>query len=107
MSRRWFAVSAVLALTALSAHAADPARSRPTEITLDETALRSLFELAPGVVPADGGGVTVSAFAVEVVVARIGEDGRIVKACVDNGDGAKKFLAAPVDKIGKPEGHEQ
>lgn len=107
MSRRWFAVSAVLLLTALSAQAADPARSSDAALPLDEHALKAMFDLAPGVIVADGGGVTVSAFAVEVVVARIGEDGRLIKACVHSEEAARKFLTAPIEKVAKAEGHEQ
>ncbi len=107
MSGRWFAVTAVLALTALSAHAADPARSRDAALPLDETALRAMFDLAPGVVPTDGGGTTVTGFAVDVIVARIGEDGKIVKACVDTHEAAEKFFTAPIEKVAKAEAQDQ
>ena len=107
MSRRWFAVTAVLALTALSAHAADPARSREAALPLDETALRAMFDLAPGVVATEGGGTTVSGYAVDVIVARIGEDGKIVKACVDTHEAAAKFFTAPIEKVAKPEAQNQ
>ena len=107
MSRRWFAVTAVLALSALSAHAADPARSGEAALPLDESALRAMFDLAPGVVPTEGGGTTSSAFAVEVVVARIGADGKIVKACVDTHEAAEKFFTAPIEKVAKAEAQEQ
>ena len=107
MSRRWFAVTAVLLMTALSSYAADPARGREAALPLDENALRALFDLSPGVIEADGGGVTVTAFAVEVVIARIGEDGKLIKACLDSEDAAKKFLTAPIEKVARPEGHEQ
>src|SRR5215212_10260022 len=108
MSRPWFAATAVLAASlALSAHAADPARSRTAELPLDETALRAMFDLAPGVVATEGGGTTVTGFAVDVVIARIGQDGKIVKACVDTNEAAQKFLTAPIEKIAKSEAQQQ
>lgn len=109
MTRRLLTVAAVLTLTALSARAADPARSREAvAVPLEESAaLRALFDLAPGVISDDRNGVTVSALTVEVVVARIGEDGKLVKACVNSEEEARKFLTAPIEKVQKAEGHEQ
>lgn len=105
MTRRLIAVATVLVLTALSAHAANPARSREAAPPLEESAsLRALFDLAPGVVETQDG-ETVTAFAVEVVVARIGPDGELIKGCVSSHDEAKKFFAAPVEKIRNAEGH--
>lgn len=106
MTRRTIAVAAILVLTALSASAADPARSREPLLPLEESAaLRALFDLAPGVVETLDG-ETVTAFAMEVVVARIGPDGELIKGCVSSHDEAKKFLAAPLEKIQKAEGHD-
>ena len=108
MSRRTIAVAAVFAMTALSASAADPARSREAALPLDaSTTLRALFDLAPGVISDDANGLTVSALAVEVVVARIGDDGKLIKACMSSEEEALKFLAAPIEKVQKAEGHEQ
>jgi hypothetical protein len=110
MSRRWLAVAATLALTALSARAADPARSRDAALPLEESGrleLRALFDRAPGVVEMDGSGVTASAFAVEVLVARVGTDGKLVKACVSSETEARKFLAAPIETVQQAEGHQQ
>lgn len=108
MYRRLIAVTAVLVITTLAAHAADPARSRQPELPLEESSLRALFDLAPGVIEtADpDAGVTVSAFAVEVVVARIGADGKLIKACVDTEEAAQKFLRSPLEKIARTEGHD-
>jgi hypothetical protein len=110
MSLRLFAVAAVLVLSTLSARAADPARSRAAALPIEETGgldLRALFDRAPGVIETDdGGGVTVSAFAVEVLVARVGTDGKLIKACVDNEEAARKFLTAPVEKVAQ-EGQQQ
>jgi len=107
MSRPLSAFTAVLVFTALGAFAADPARSRDAALPLDENALRAMFDLAPGVVPTDGDGETVSAFAVEVVLARIDADGDILKACVTSEEEARRFLTAPAAKLEKKEGHEQ
>ena len=108
MSRRLFAVTAAFVFTALGAFAADPARSRDVALPLDENALKAMFDLAPGVVvTTDGDGETVSAFAVEVVLARIDADGEIVKACVSNEDEARRFLTVPAEKLEKKEGHKQ
>jgi hypothetical protein len=105
MTRRLIAVAAVLVLTALSAHATNPANAREAALPLEESAgLRALFDLAPGVVETQDG-ETVTAFAMEVVVARIGPDGELIKGCVSSLDEAKKFFAAPVEKLEKAEGH--
>lgn len=108
MSRRLIAIAAVLVLAALSAHAADPARSRAAALPLEPAApldLRTLFDLAPGVVATDGNGETVSAFAVKVLVARVGTDGELVKACVQTEEAARKFLNAPIQNV-QTEGHD-
>jgi hypothetical protein len=114
MSRRSIAVAAILVLTALStalpASAADPARSRDGALPLEESGrleLRALFDRAPGVIAMDGSGVTSSAFAFEVIVARIGTDGKLVKACVTSEEEALEFLAAPIEKVQQAEGHQQ
>ena len=108
MTRRLTAVAAVLVLTALSARAADPVRSRDAvAVPLEESAgLRALFDLAPGVVETEDG-ITTTAFAIEVIVARIGPDGKLIKACVSSHEEAKQFLTAPIEKVQKAEGHEQ
>ena len=107
---RSIAVAAILVLTALSASAADPARSRDAAQPLEESGrleLRALFDRAPGVIEMDGHGVTTSAFAFEVIVARIGTDGKLVSACVSSEEEARKFLAAPIEKVEQAEGHHQ
>jgi hypothetical protein len=35
---------------------------------------------------------------VEVLIARVGPDGKLVLACVDSAEAAKKFLEAPIEK---------
>ncbi|PYQ28409.1 MAG: hypothetical protein DMF56_16505 [Acidobacteria bacterium] len=37
----------------------------------------------------------------EVLVARITPDGKAVLACVDSAEAAKKFLEAPIEKVGR------
>jgi hypothetical protein len=44
-------------------------------------------------------GVSAPASAFEVVLARIGTDGKPVMACVDNEQSARRFLEAPVDRV--------
>jgi hypothetical protein len=107
MSRRWLTVPAILLSTALSAHAADPARSREAAaLPLDESALRAMFELAPGVTETEDG-IASSAFAVDVVLARLGADGKWIKACVHSEAEARAFLTAPIEKLAVHEGHQQ
>jgi hypothetical protein len=48
-----------------------------------------LFEKSEGVPPLDG---------MELLIARIGPDGKPVLACVDSAAAAKKFLEAPIEK---------
>ena len=102
MNRRTLVVAVLVALLTASAHAADPARTH--EIALPQTerpslSLRALFELAPGVISEDANGIAVGPFQVNVIVARIDEDGKLVKACVDSEQAARSFLEAPIAKI--------
>lgn len=92
MSPRRFAVAALLSLGALSAGAREAAHPPRAEARLE---LRDLFALAPGVVTEDENGISVPAFAVEVVVARIDPDGTLVQACVDTEEAARLFLDKP------------
>jgi hypothetical protein len=52
-------------------------------------------------------GVASGAPAMEVVVARINTDGRVVMSCVDSEKAAKKFLATPADKLPAKQAKEQ
>ena len=109
MYRRLMTVAAVIVFAALSAQAADPARSKVAELPLDDAPrfdLRALFDRTPGVIETGEEGVTVSAFTVEVVVARLDADGKVVKACVDSEEGARKFLTAPAGKLQMKERHD-
>ena len=101
MNRRTLVVAAVVALITASAHAADPARTRESALPLEERRpeLRALFDRAPGVISEGANGITVGAFAVNVIVARIDTGGKLVSACVDNEAAARRFLDAPIEKI--------
>jgi hypothetical protein len=72
-------------------------------------ALAALFAAhnadAPEVVTADG--VNVPAGTFEVLVARIGTDGKPVLACVDTEAAAKRFLDAPAGSLPAKQGREQ
>ena len=93
MVRGSFVVIAVAALAALPLRAADSREER--------SVLRKLFDRAPGVMVADRNGIAVEGTGVEVVLARIGSDGKLVKICVDSEEAARRFLEAPVDQLGK------
>jgi hypothetical protein len=93
MSPRRFAVAALLSLSALSAGAREMTVPLRAEARIE---LRELFALAPGVVTEDENGISVGAFAVEVVVARIDADGKLVRACVDTEEAARLFLEKPL-----------
>lgn len=45
-------------------------------------------------------GVRATLPVLEVIVARIGSDGRVVMACVDSEEAARRFLDAPVERLG-------
>lgn len=108
MTRRMLAVAAVLALMTASAYAADPARTREIALPLDERPLelRALFDRSPGVISEGPDGITVGAFAVNVLVARIDTDGNLISACVDNEASARRFLEAPIEKVETPQAKE-
>jgi len=93
MSPRRFAVAVVLTLSAVSTGARDVTIPPRAEQRLE---LRALFARAPGVVTENENGLTVDGFAVEVVIARIDADGKLVKACVDTEEAARLFFEKPV-----------
>ncbi len=102
MNRRTLAVVAVAALMTASAHAADPARSHPAALPVPEERaldLRALFDQAPGVISNDANGITAGPMQVDVIVARIDADGKLVKACVDTEAAARRFLTSPIEKV--------
>ena len=52
-------------------------------------------------------GVAVGMEAMEVMLARIDTDGRVITACVDNEKAARAFLDAPVKKLATKQAKEQ
>lgn len=102
MFRRTLLVAALAALTTASAHAGERHRNRETD-PLPQTErrleLRALFDRAPGVISEGRNGIAVGPIAVNVIVARIDKDGKLVKACVDSEEAARRFLETPAGKI--------
>jgi len=94
MKRRLFVVAAVVALMTASAHAGEPAREK-----VERLSLREIFDRAPGVIREDANGIIAGPFQVDVIVARIDTDGKLVKACVDSEDAARRFLEAPIENV--------
>ena len=100
MVRGMFIAIALAALAAFPLRAADAREERPPLVE-DRLALRTLFDRAPGVITDDGNGITVQGLAPEVVLARVGPDGKLVTVCVDNEKAARRFFEEPVDQTGK------
>ena len=110
MNRRTLAGAAVVvALMTTSLHAQEQQHVRNREIEVPERAfqLRALFDRAPGVISEGPQGITVGAFAVNVLVARIDDEGNLVSACVDNEASARRFFEVPLDKIDPRQKKEQ
>lgn len=80
---------------------ADEARDAQPKLLESRAHLRALFDRAPGVISHDENGISIEGLATEVVLARIGPDGKPVRICVDNEAAARRFLEAPVDELGK------
>lgn len=100
MSRGRFVVAVVLILSAVSAGSADPRATKLTE--REDAELRALFERAPGVIHEDENGViTVEGNAGDVIVARAGDDGELIKACVNTEEAARLFFEKPAAQAGK------
>ena len=99
MNRRTVLAATVAAIVSVTATAAETAREREEVQPVQRLDVRALFERAPGVITENEDGLTLSGFAVEVVIARIGEDGKLVKACVDTEEAARLFFEKPV--VGK------
>ena len=109
MNRRTLVVAVLVALATASAHAADAAHAR--EIALPQAerpmALQALFDRAPGVVTEDANGIMTGPLQVDVIIARIDADGKLVKACVDSEAAARRFLEAPIEKLDGHKAKEQ
>ena len=113
MSRRLYVAVALVALaTPLTVAAAEPVRL-PLRDSLAMMAprfdLTQLFaRLAEGAATVDtGDGVNSRTISVELVVARLGADGKPVMACVDNAEAAERFFEAPVARIGRGKAQDQ
>ena len=79
-----------LALLAVTAILSLP---HPEEGPMD---LRALFERAPGVLGPETENHSVS---VSVLVARIGEDGKVITTCADDEKAIEKFLGADLEQL--------
>src|SRR5688572_17331988 len=100
MQRGIFAAALAL-LIAMTANASDQSCTRdtlrPASVAATRIDVAALFERR--VVAADGTTRTEPIEGMEVLIARIGTDGKPVLACVDSAAAAKRFLEAPVDKL--------
>ena len=101
-----------IAILALASHAS--ARSNQDEVCTRETFPRGTARLDVGALfrpPAEAietsNGVKLTATSFEVVIARIGTDGKPVMVCVDTEDAAQHFLHAPIDRIPSREPREK
>lgn len=102
MTRRTLVAAAIVALATASTHAADRHRNPetgPLPQTERRLELRALFDRAPGVIADNENGITAGPFQVDVIVARIDSDGKLVKACVDSEESARRFLEAPIGRV--------
>lgn len=109
MERRTLLAAVVAAFFAVTAYASEPAPKRDPESSRPERvlSLRALFDRAPGVVTEDANGLTAGSTSVDVIVARIDTDGKLVKACVNSEEAARRFLEAPVEKVDGRRNREQ
>ncbi len=115
MSRRYLAaVPVLLALAATPALAseADGDVAAIRESIARMTPRAELVELfarlnGHGVAMETEDGVSMFATSAEVVIARIGTDGKPVTACVDNAQAAERFFRAPVTELRRGKGYDQ
>jgi hypothetical protein len=92
--KRRIVVAAVVALMTAPAQAVEATRAQD-----ERPSLREMFDRAPGVIREDANGITAGPMQVDVIVARIDTDGKLVKACVNSEEAARRFLEAPIEKI--------
>jgi hypothetical protein len=109
MSRRFTCALTFAALAAATAVHAAPASDRACSRdgvahlvpAVDELSALFTNAAATRVVSDTENATTAPMGATEVLMARIGTDGKVVIACVDTEAAARRFLAAPVEAIGK------
>jgi hypothetical protein len=92
--KRRIVVAAVVALMTASAYAGEGARTKTSACRC-----ASFFDRAPGVIREDANDITAGPMQVDVIVARIDTDGKLVKACVDSEEAARRFFEAPIETI--------
>lgn len=98
MSRRSVVVTVLLALGAPLVHASDDALDR---VCIPETVPRIASpraEVTPAPTVLDRG-VGAPMGPMDIIVARIGPDGKVITACVDSEEAARKFLETPVQQL--------
>lgn len=109
-----FAADAVKASINSTAKDRDPACAEETTAAVEvatearTAALTAMFAVAAEeevIETLDG--IASGMGALEVVVARVDTDGKIVFACVDNEHAAERFLTRPIDKLATKEEKEQ
>ncbi len=103
MSRRFIvALLAMLgaALPGLASDTPSDAARTATLLRTQRTAyLEALFASTRAAVPIETeDGVAIAMPSLEVVVARVGPDGKVLLGCVDSASAAKRFLEAPMEK---------
>ena len=102
MARRLLiaATAALLAIPALAAdRATKEAAPRPPALTALELAVEQIFDRLPVPAADTAAGVSEELPIMEVLMVRV-KDGKPVMACVDSKEAARRFLAAPAEKIG-------
>ena len=115
MSRRFFIVPALVALAAAPLAHASEQLSQRTSVRESIARFAPRLELTALFARiAEGGtafetsdGVSAPMQVSEVLVARIGTDGKPVMACVDNEAAARRFLDAPIERAERRRAQEQ
>lgn len=110
MSRRYLAVPALLALAAFPALASEGSDAGEVRDSIARMSprieLTQLFaRMNDGVSMVTADGVNMPHGAMEVVVARIGTDGKLVTSCVDTHEKAERFFRVSVKKLGNGKAH--
>ena len=107
MSRRSIAMMAALALAAPLAFASDAVDRMCVRVDASlRFVLAALFEPIPAE-PVDTGTAVFTTGPMELLIVRLGEDGKPVAVCVDNEEAAQKFLDAPVERLQTKQAREQ